>query len=727
MYITSFPTVDGYRPYSYDDPSANLWSTYLSKSEKYDAAMAQNWKNDMDAILIFAGLFSASVTTFIVESYKTLNPDPSNASVTLLAQISQQLAAGFNSSLTSLDTNSIQWDVSQFNQNNFKPPVSSIICNVLWFLSLGFSLTCALSATLVEQWTRQYLHASTNRPAPQDRARISAYLNQGIRRYKMAAIVDTIPLLLHISLFLFFAGLVAFLNPINPILQYLILVMLICCFFLYLLVTTLPIFDLSCPYWTPLSNRYWSVFRKLNLLHRRDADGNELPIPSQRSTARELEAIEIKPERDQRDLKSMCWTLNALREDNEFEPFVEVIPNVVSGFDYSAKWLMHSLMHHDDISIKLGHRIPGLLATCTTRLIDPATAQKRAVTCLKAMWSLTMLSLPKAEMPGFNYNLAFKEETFDLLAEIQNAIPSVENLVLSTSIIIARSLLDMYVHRATIFEEHLLRHLETGECQPNMTDLFMPLAAKENAFKASKSRIFLTEEDIIAVQRLTDSQPFAMMAKLSSHQTRLVAMASMNNSIFTYGVHLDRGLLLEALDSVKSFQAVLSQAGLNLSLQYIESILQSDNLPHEAFNTLRRTFFRINSNLSFNRTDSQRRLVTYLEEAVEPTTARTIRLPHTIISILLSLTGIVVTHPPLVLKAINIIENYTKTNANNSAPRALQNLEQALPRDAHMSKPLDLFSSHLYADTKLSRQATKSMSNLRSTTMDSVTVTATIS
>jgi hypothetical protein len=45
--------LQGYQPYHYDDPSANLWSTYLSKSEKYDKTMAQNWKGDMDAILIF--------------------------------------------------------------------------------------------------------------------------------------------------------------------------------------------------------------------------------------------------------------------------------------------------------------------------------------------------------------------------------------------------------------------------------------------------------------------------------------------------------------------------------------------------------------------------------------------------------------------------------------------------------------------------------------------------
>lgn len=666
----------------------------------------------------------------------------------LLAQISQQLAMGLNiSQVQSPDTNAV-WALNQFDQSNFTPPISSAICNFLWFLSLSFSLAAALFATLVEQWTRQYLHASANRPAPQDRARISAYLNQGIKKYKMAAIVETIPLLLHISLFLFFFGLVAFLVPVNPLLQYLILAILICCCFLYLLVTTLPIFDLSCPYWTPLSNRYWTIFRKLNLLHRRDADGNELPVPSHMSVARELAAIQITPERDQRDLKSMCWTLNALREDNEFEPFVEVIPSVVSGFDYSAKWLMDSLMHHDDISIKLGHRIPGLLATCITiRSHDPITAQKRAVTCLKAIWSLTMLSLPKTttfQNPRLLQTLRFKEDTFDLLANIRSAVPSVETLTLSTSIVIARSLLDMYVDRANVLESHILNLLETGQCPANVDNLFIPFADKENLFKASKSRIHITEAGILATQRLTESGPYGMLEVLTFHQTRLVALASVSDSILVFGEH--QGLLLEALDSIKSFQAILNQAGLNLSLQYVESILQADTLPHEAFNTLRRTFFRINSNMNFNRTvgadsrvfinhsekmtftkDSQQRLVTYLEEAVEPTASGTIRLPHTIISILLNLTGIVVTHPALILKAISIIENYTRLNTNNSAPRALQNLEQALPRDVRTSRPLDLFSSHLYADTKSSRQSTKSRSNTKFNTMESMSGTTTIS
>lgn len=107
---------------------------------------------------------------------------------------------------------------------------------------------------------------------------MNAYLNQGIKKYKMATIVEIIPLLLHISLFLFFAGLVAFLSPVNSILQYVMLVLLIGCCLLYFIITVLPTFDLSCPFWTPLSGHCWSLLRKLGLLSRRDADGNELPI-----------------------------------------------------------------------------------------------------------------------------------------------------------------------------------------------------------------------------------------------------------------------------------------------------------------------------------------------------------------------------------------------------------------------------------------------------------------
>ncbi|KAJ7105638.1 hypothetical protein C8R44DRAFT_639037 [Mycena epipterygia] len=49
-----------------------------------------------------AGLFSASLTAFLIESYKTLNRDPGDITVHLLSQISQQLAASANGSSFSI-------------------------------------------------------------------------------------------------------------------------------------------------------------------------------------------------------------------------------------------------------------------------------------------------------------------------------------------------------------------------------------------------------------------------------------------------------------------------------------------------------------------------------------------------------------------------------------------------------------------------------------------------
>ncbi|KAJ7138568.1 hypothetical protein C8R46DRAFT_813180, partial [Mycena filopes] len=118
-----------------------IWTIYISEAEKYDKALVESWKSDMEGMLIFAGLFSASLTAFLIESYKTLNSDPQETTTQLLAQISAQLAASANGTT---------WQMSP--TPSFTPSASALTCNLLWFISLGLSLACALIATLLEQW-----------------------------------------------------------------------------------------------------------------------------------------------------------------------------------------------------------------------------------------------------------------------------------------------------------------------------------------------------------------------------------------------------------------------------------------------------------------------------------------------------------------------------------------------------------------------------------------------
>jgi hypothetical protein len=118
--------------------------------------------------ILKTGLFSATVASFIIESYKQLSPNPSDTTNALLTQISQQLAN--NSNGTPLTSVAVQ------GSQPFKPTASAVRVNVLWFLSLILSLSCALSATLMQQWARRYRELAQRRGAFHRRGRMRAYI-----------------------------------------------------------------------------------------------------------------------------------------------------------------------------------------------------------------------------------------------------------------------------------------------------------------------------------------------------------------------------------------------------------------------------------------------------------------------------------------------------------------------------------------------------------------------
>ncbi|CAK5279128.1 unnamed protein product, partial [Mycena citricolor] len=105
-----------------------LWSAYISEAQSYDRGLIDGWRSEMDGLLIFAGLFSGVVTTFIIESYKTLSPDPGSQTLALLSQISHQLA--------NLNNGTAVADALP-PAAAFSPPISALVCNALWFTSLA--------------------------------------------------------------------------------------------------------------------------------------------------------------------------------------------------------------------------------------------------------------------------------------------------------------------------------------------------------------------------------------------------------------------------------------------------------------------------------------------------------------------------------------------------------------------------------------------------------------
>ncbi|KAJ6602985.1 hypothetical protein B0H10DRAFT_2230003 [Mycena sp. CBHHK59/15] len=156
----------------------------------------------------------------------------------------------------------------------------------------------------------------------------------------MHVVVEVVPLLLHTSLVFFFAGLVAFLLPVNQVMM-IIAAVLLGLVVIYTCLTILPIISLDCPYRTPLSGAFWVVVRTLTTLMGRftrtssdGADRKDPPISPRTGSmmgAMTRRALHNSDERALRDRRALVWTLKSVTDDSELETFVESIPEALWG------------------------------------------------------------------------------------------------------------------------------------------------------------------------------------------------------------------------------------------------------------------------------------------------------------------------------------------------------------------------------------------------------------
>ncbi|KAH9972303.1 hypothetical protein BGW80DRAFT_1140012, partial [Lactifluus volemus] len=127
--------------------------------------------------------------------------------------------------------------------------------NSLWFLSLTISLTCAMLATLLQQWARRYLRITQPaRHNPHDRARTRAFYADGVDKLRFSWAVGVIPTLIHFSLFLFFAGILIYLFNVNQTAFIPVVCWVGISAAAYLTTTFMQPFRPSSPYFTPLTS-----------------------------------------------------------------------------------------------------------------------------------------------------------------------------------------------------------------------------------------------------------------------------------------------------------------------------------------------------------------------------------------------------------------------------------------------------------------------------------------
>ncbi|KAK0231964.1 hypothetical protein EDD85DRAFT_970102 [Armillaria nabsnona] len=248
--------VKGNDPFNYEEkfpddkeyeelgPLARVWRTYL---EEY-------------VLLVFAGLFSAVVTTFVVQTSQSLQIDNSVVTASLLFKlINIQRAAGNGSSANDVPCSGLT------RSSDFHPTASDSWVNGLWFVSLSLSLSTALFIVLTKQWIHQYMSIPSG--TPRDRCRVRQFQYMGLEQWGVDLIIGMLPILMSLSLGVFLAGLVLFLIPLRMPIASAVGSIAFTSFAMYFIMNFLPIIYPSCPYRTPLVLYMFLIYAYANQLH----------------------------------------------------------------------------------------------------------------------------------------------------------------------------------------------------------------------------------------------------------------------------------------------------------------------------------------------------------------------------------------------------------------------------------------------------------------------------
>jgi len=136
----------------------------------------------------------------------------------------------------------------------FSPDSQQVWLNALWLVSLGLTLSVALVTGLIKQWINYYIQDVSG--TPRYRALIRQFRYMGLSKYGVSPIIELMSILMNVSLFLFFAGLILFSEQLTGTASITwTLVAMTCIVFLFYLGTSLmPLFIPQCPYKTSVSS-----------------------------------------------------------------------------------------------------------------------------------------------------------------------------------------------------------------------------------------------------------------------------------------------------------------------------------------------------------------------------------------------------------------------------------------------------------------------------------------
>jgi Family of unknown function (DUF6535) len=348
------------------------------------------------------------VAVSLTLSVPSIRRNPQDTSAFYLAHIYQELSTQPNGSKPSILSS-----LSDPNET-YTPPTSAVWVNGLWSMSLVISLTCAILATLVQRWAHRYLMVAYPRSSyySHKKARIRAFYRRGVEKLHIPWAIEVLPALLHLSLFLYFAGLSLFIFGLHPTISKIVTAWIVICVTLYACVTFLPIIRKDSPYSSPFSAsvsfclagiqyrifQLRNVFLQCLLQMLPDIDYPicmSIPfavhldgVPSHDSnwTAEEY-ALRLPPNVDH---GSLLWTFESLDEDTDLEKFFEGLATLCDSeagkhLNLQECFIVPHKKRFSSALIQLMNR------TLSSNLVPEFVKQRRMIICTKAVESTSLL------------------------------------------------------------------------------------------------------------------------------------------------------------------------------------------------------------------------------------------------------------------------------------------------------------------------------------------------
>ncbi|KAJ6560795.1 hypothetical protein DFH09DRAFT_508684, partial [Mycena vulgaris] len=225
------------QPQSSDKKTA-FWTAYKTLADEFDREFQRKYGDDLDTSLIFAGLFSAVTSAFIIQIQPKLQPDPSATTQTLLLALVQNITGSTPAGLQIAEGTG--------------PATIIVVAQSLLYFSLMSTLLAALLAVLGKQWLLHY-DSVGKKGTIEERGLERQRKFTGLKNWKFDLVMQVFPLLLQLGLLLFAAALSIYLWSINHVIADLVLGLTSAGLVLYTLMVISAVASPDSPFQTSLT------------------------------------------------------------------------------------------------------------------------------------------------------------------------------------------------------------------------------------------------------------------------------------------------------------------------------------------------------------------------------------------------------------------------------------------------------------------------------------------